>query len=188
VTGIAVERIGGVGDQIDNADALRGFQAVENRVVEMLTLLRGSHRLDNPSRYSAALQPFFAYLDRCTAPADRLLVTREYPDVLVLAGRRFAGDGIVIGGGYSSVDRQDVTVERIERDPALFTLHMGDDEAFSERYPLIDRYVREAYEPMAEVQVPGVDNVRGLVVRNRRPAGTDAVTGWPCFAAGTALK
>jgi hypothetical protein len=182
VTAIAVERVGAVRDQIDNADAGRGFRAVEARAAEVLTLLRASHRADTPSRYAVALLPFFAYLDRCSAPTDRLIVTSEYPDVLVLAGRRFAGDGVVFGVWYSSVERQDDTLEQIKRDPALFTLHMGDYESFTERYPLIDGFVREAYEPMAEVPVPEADNVRIVRLRDRQVVGTDADTGWPCFS------
>jgi hypothetical protein len=182
VTGVAVERVGGVPDQIDNAEAARGLRAMRERTDEVLTLLRSSHRSDTPSRYAVALLPFFAYLDRCTAPTDRLIVTSEYPDVLVLAGRRFAGDGVVFGVWYSSVERQDVTLERVRRDPALFTLHMGDYATFSERYALIDGYIREAYAPMAEVPVPGADTVRILVLRDRPSVGTDAQTGWPCFA------
>jgi hypothetical protein len=111
-----------------------------------------------------------------------VIVTSEYPDVLVLAGRRFAGDGVVFGVWYSSVERQDDTLEQIKRDPALFTLHMGDYESFTERYPLIDGFVREAYEPMAEVPVPEADNVRIVRLRDRQVVGTDADTGWPCFS------
>ena len=32
--------------------------------------------------------PFMSYLDRCTLPSERLIVTGEFPEVLVIAGRR----------------------------------------------------------------------------------------------------
>ena len=53
-----------------------------------------------------ALATFFEYLDRCTSEADRLIVTGEAPEILVAAGRPFAGDGVVFGAWYSSSARR----------------------------------------------------------------------------------
>jgi hypothetical protein len=40
-------------------------------------------------------------------------VTGEFPDVIVPVGHGFAGDEVVFGAWYSSVIRQDRTLERL---------------------------------------------------------------------------
>ena len=181
VSGVAVSHISAVADQFDNAMISRGLSGVRIRTTEVVELLRSSHRADTPSRYSTALAPFFDYLGRCSSRTDRLIVTGEFPDVLVLAGRRFAGDGVVFGAWYSSSTHQDRTLEQIDKDPALFTLHMGDYATFQERFSLIDQYLNRSYDDMAEIAVPEAGSIRILKLRNRRPVGLDASTGWPCF-------
>ncbi|NOT24872.1 MAG: hypothetical protein HOP16_02110 [Acidobacteria bacterium] len=181
VSGAAVSQISVVADQYDNAMISRGLSGIRIRTSEVIELLRRSHRGDTPSRYSAALAPFFDYLDRCSSQSDRLIVTGEFPDVLVLAGRRFAGDGVVFGAWYSSSVHQDRTLAQIEEDPALFALHMGDYSTFQERFNLIDQYLNREYDEMAEVAVPEAGTIRILKLRRRAPVGTDAATGWPCF-------
>ena len=131
--------------------------------------------------YSTALLPFFAYLDRCTSRSDRLIVTSEFPDVLVLAGRRFAGEGVVFGAWYTSWAHQGRTLRRLRAQPALFALHMGDYATFRERFDLVDRYLNVEYEPMADIPVEGAGVVRILVLRARPTAGVDSETGWRCF-------
>jgi hypothetical protein len=181
VTGIAVSQISAVADQYDNAMISRGLSGVRIRSTEVVELLGSSHRADTPSRYSTALAPFFEYLDRCSSRTDRLIVTGEFPDVLVLAGRRFAGDGVVFGAWYSSSTHQDRTLEQIDKDPPLFALHMGDYSTFQERFSLIDQYLNRGYDDMAEIAVPEAGSIRIVKLRNRTPVGLDASTGWPCF-------
>ena len=182
VSGMAVSQISRVPEQYDNSAVGRGVAGVRVRAAELSAWLRGSHRQDNSSRYAAALLPFFTYLDRCTSRSDRLIVTGEFPDILVLAGRRFAGDGVVFGAWYSSSTRQDRTLERLRADPALFALHMGDYTTFRERFSLIDRYLNLEYAPMAEIPVVEGGVIRILTLQSRPTAGVDAATGWPCFS------
>jgi len=181
-SGIAVSQIGRLSDQYDNAAIRLGARGVMARATEVATLLRGSHREDTPSRYSVALRPFFAYLDRCSSRADRLIVTGEFPDIVVLAGRRFAGDGVVFGAWYSSSTHQDRTLERLRADPALFALHMGDYATFRERFSLIDRYLSQEYTPMAEIPVVEGGVIQIVALRGRPSVGIDRETGWSCFA------
>jgi len=124
--------------------------------------------------------PFFSYLDRCTSQSDQLIVTGDFPEVPVLAGRGFAGDGVVFGSWYASVDHQDRTVVELRARPPLFVAYL-DAAAFRSRFPLVEEFVREQYGPMTEVPVEGAGTVPILVHRARVTAATDAVTGWPCF-------
>ena len=98
--------------------------------------------------------PFFAYLDRCTSTRDRIIVTGEFPDLVVLSGRAFASDGAVFGAWYSSATRQDRTLARLRERPALFVLLM-DARAFRTRFPPIAAYIDDAYDAMTEVPVEG---------------------------------
>jgi len=178
----AIRQVSDMRERIDLTGVGDGAQGIRARAAAVFQLLRSSHRegLAPPSRYSEALLPFFAYLDRCSSRSDRLIVTGEFPDVLVLARRGFASDGVVFGAWYSSATHQDRTLERLRARPALFVLLM-DTAAFRGRFPLIASYVAEEYEPMAAVPVAGAETVPILVYRNRAPVRTDANTGWPCF-------
>jgi hypothetical protein len=132
-----------------------------------------------PSRVAAALVPFFAYLDRCSSDADRLIVTGEYPDIVVLAGRGFAGDGVVFGAWYSSAANQGQTLRRLRRRPALFVIVL-DEAGFRRRFPVIAEYVGGEYGAFATIHEPGVEVP--ILVHERRAANrVDRTTGWPCF-------
>jgi hypothetical protein len=125
--------------------------------------------------------PFISYLDRCSSASDRLLVTGEFPEILVIAGRGFAGDGVVFGSWYASATNQGRTVQRLETSPPLFVLHAGDYDGFRSRFGLVDDFVKGAYETFTEVPVEGAGSVRILVNRNRPAVRTDPTTGWQCY-------
>ena len=181
VTGVAAARVAGFAGQYEDSGIPQGLAGIRGHAAEVSQLLRSPHRQDVPSRYSLALRPFFDYIDRCTSSSDRLIVTGEFPDVLVLAGRRFAGDGIVFGSWYSSITHQDRTIARLQADPALFVLHMGDYDSFRTKYGQVDAYVTSNYRPMAEVPVDEGGTIQILVEQSRESTGVDGPTGWPCF-------
>jgi hypothetical protein len=182
ITVTAVTTIAETGERLALTGVGDGVQGVRSRAAAVSQLLAGPHRqaLAPSSRQAEALMPFFAYLDRCTSPDDRLIVTGESPDVVVLSGRRFASDGAVFGAWYSSATHQDRTLARLRIQPALFVLRM-DAPAFRARFPSIDAYIRDAYEPLAEVPVDGAETVPILVLQDRSADGVDQATGWPCF-------
>jgi hypothetical protein len=181
VTALATGRVAGLAEQYDISGLNRGLGGVRAQAQEVAARLRSPHAADAPSRYAVALRPFFVYLDRCTSPSDRIIVTGDFPDVPVVAGRRFAGDGVVFGSTYASSRYQDHTMRRLRADPALFVLHMGAYDTFRERFSVIDAYVNEEYTQMADVDVEEGGTVRILVHRARRAPGSDPGTGWPCF-------
>ncbi|NOT24870.1 MAG: hypothetical protein HOP16_02100 [Acidobacteria bacterium] len=181
VSALAVWQMSSVREMAAASGLGSSFEAVERRATEVRALLKRSHRDAAPSRYSQAMNPFFQYLDRCTSVADRLVVTGEFPDVEVAAGRRFASDGVVFGSWYSSQRYQDRTVQRLRARPPLFAIHMSNYQRFQERYTLVDQYLNDGYEQITEIPVDGARPVRILVDRSRTSVGTDSETGWPCF-------
>jgi hypothetical protein len=182
VTTAAVAAIAALPERIDYTGIRDGTQGVRNRAAAVAGLLAQSHRqtIAPPSRVSAGLMPFFAYLDRCTSPADQLIVTGDFADILVLGGRGFAGDGVTFGVWYSSVVHQAWTVADMKRRPALLTVLIGEKE-FQARYPRVADYIAHEYEPMAGIEIEEVGRVQVLSHRRRAASGLDAETGWPCF-------
>jgi hypothetical protein len=180
---VAIARIADVAGLYDETDIGRGPVRAAEHAREVSRLLGSRHRqnLSPPSRVSRALMPFVSYLDRCTSVSDRLIVTGEFPEVLVIAGRAFAGDGVVFGSWYASVTHQERTVMRLHVRPPLFVVHAGDYDGFRGRFGSVDAFVNGAYERFAEVPVEGTSSVRILVYSERVAARSDPETGWPCY-------
>lgn len=182
VSSAAISYVAELPERIDDTGIRDGVDGVRARFLAVSRLLGQRHRQDlaPPSRVAGALMPFFEYLDRCTSESDRLIVTGEFPDVIVLSGRRFASDGAVFGAWYSSARNQARTVERMRTRPPLFALYM-DVAAFRSRLPLVAQYLDAEHAPMADILVEGADSIPILVQRTRVPVRTDPQTGWPCF-------
>jgi hypothetical protein len=182
VTATAVAAIAALPERMDYTGMREGVQGIRARAVAVARLLDSSHRqtLAPPSRVSGALMPFFSYLDRCTSPADQLVVSGDYADVLVLANRGFASDGVTFGVWYSSVAHQASTIADMRSRPALFTV-LVDEEPFETRYKQVADYIAQEYRPIGDVAVEGASGVRILADRHRVAKGVDRETGWPCF-------
>jgi hypothetical protein len=179
--------IADVRQQLERSGISNGIDAVSTRYVDMSNLLAHSHRQDiSPSsRYAEGLMPFFAYLDRCTSRADRIVLTSLMPEVLVLAERGFGGGTLAFIGSYQSQEEQAQarTIERLRAQPALFALTIDNYESFRHRFARIDAYLTREYERMVDIPVEGTGppGVRVLVKRDRPVARIDPDTGWRCF-------
>jgi hypothetical protein len=182
VTTTAVAAMAALPERMDYTGVREGVQGVRARAIAVGRLLASPHRqvLAPPSRISVALMPFFRYLDRCTSSAEQLVVTGDYADVLVLANRGFASDGVTFGVWYSSVAHQAETVADMEARPALFTLLIDEDELRT-RYKQVADYIARDYLPLADIAVEGSAPVRILLHGRRTAARVDSETGWPCF-------
>jgi len=182
VTTTAVAAIAALPERMDYTGMREGARGVRARAVAVAHLLASPHRqtVAPPSRISGGLMPFFSYVDRCTSPADQLLVTGDYADVLVLAKRGFASDGVTFGVWYSSVAHQMSTIEEMRLRPALLTV-LVDAKPFETRYRYVADYIAQEYKPIADIAVEETSGVRILVDRSRVAKGVDRETGWPCF-------
>lgn len=183
VTVAAIAIVGNVREQVARTGVTRGREAVSARL-SALGRLWGPHRDAGftPSSVSQALLPFFAYLQRCTSPEDRLMMTWLYPDVFVMAERGFAGGHLAfLDGFYSSAADQHRTVARLRRESVPFVLMVaGREDGFRASFPLLSEYIDSRYRPVAEVPVE-TTGVR-VLAEQERPAGRlDSQTGWPCF-------
>lgn len=179
---LAIGHVGEFRDRWGRTGIPEGATEVRARAAWVWQLLTGPHRqaVSPPSHISTAMMPFFSFVDRCSAPEERVLVTGEFPDIVVLAGRRFASDGVVMGAWYSSVRHQQETLDSIRTRQPLFVISL-DPAAFTNRYPEIAAHIDREYRTMGTLDVQGGGTVQILVNGNRRPQGTDVETGWPCY-------
>ena len=190
-TAVAIWRVGDVTDKLDEVgafeDDLEHVQQHTAAVVSALTNPEVDAR-KLPSRVSAGLVPFLRYVNRCTAPTDRLLVSGPYPDVFVLSRRGFAGGHIAfLEGFYRSDADQELTLKRLQRESVPFVvLPLDEQDAFARSFPKVLAHVTAAYDLLADIPVDGLKGVRILVDRGRTSAAIDSETGWPCFTAKVA--
>ncbi|HEY1307155.1 MAG TPA: hypothetical protein VGF24_26550 [Vicinamibacterales bacterium] len=183
----AVVVVADVRNELNTAGILNRRGAMRDRIAELRVRLskpmpEGNHI---PSRNSEALMPFYAYVDRCSAPTDRLVMTGLSPDVFVLANRGFAGGQMAFRPSfYTSPTDQQRALTRLRAQSVPFVIVALDEEAdFLRTMPAIASYFGEHYDKLALVPVPDTRGLQLYVERGRHPAGIDEATGWPCFVA-----
>jgi hypothetical protein len=134
-----------------------------------------------PSHAVTKLQPFFQYLDRCTAPTDRLFVAGFMPEVPYYAARPFGGgQSTFVSGYYGSAENQHLVIERLHAHRVPFVL-MPASEAndFADGFPDVATYLRGRYVHMANVEVD--DDHIEIQIDGTLTGPPDAETGWPCL-------
>lgn len=136
-----------------------------------------------PSRPSASLRPFYAYLDRCTTTEHRLLVGGFLVEVPFLAQRRFAGGQRYFGGSYGFDDEAErQALNRLAGQVVPFALITSDYlQKFEVAFPAISAHLRSRYATLTNVRVTDDLDVHIFVDRSLTPSGRDPETGWPCF-------
>jgi hypothetical protein len=182
----AVSVISDVPGELNRAGILNRSGAMTERIADLSTRLRktmpaGSHV---PSRNSEALLPFYAYVERCSSPRDRLVMTGLQPDVFVLANRGFAGGQMAYRPSfYASENDQKKAIARMQGQSVPFVIVALEEESgFRGALPLVAAYVDSHYEPLALIPVPDTRGLQLFVEKGRRSAGLDEATGWPCFS------
>ena len=186
LTARAVSVVGDVPGELNRAGILNRSGAMTERIADLRTRLRktmpaGSHV---PSRNSEALLPFYAYIERCSSPRDRLVMTGLQPDVFVLANRGFAGGQMAYRPSfYASEKDQRNAIARMRAQSVPFVIVALEEESgFRGALPLVAAYVDAHYEPLAMIPVPDTRGLQIYIERGRDAASIDAATGWPCFA------
>jgi hypothetical protein len=186
VTARAVSVIGDVPGELNRAGILNRPGAMTDRIDDLnerlhKTMPQGSHI---PSRNSEALLPFYGYVERCTSPDDRLVMTGLSPDVFVLANRGFAGGQMAYRPAFYASDAdQRRAIARMQSQSVPFVIvALEEERGFRGSLPLVAAYVDSHYEPLALIAVPDTRGLQLYVERGRHAVGTDSATGWPCYA------
>jgi hypothetical protein len=135
-----------------------------------------------PSRNALALQRFFPFVRRCTAPSDRIVMTGLSPDVFVLAERGFGGGQMAFRPNfYAGAEDQRVALKRLAAESVPYFVLALEEERDFRSIEIVAAYLDEHYAPMAMIPVPETRGLQVFVSRARPPVRTDAETGWPCF-------
>jgi hypothetical protein len=179
----SVLAVGSTHDEIDRAGLLGHRQEIPQRFVERTADLH-SRFVDYqiPTRAARSLVPFFKYVDRCTAPTDRLLVGGFLVEVPFYAQRLFAGGQEYFGAYFGSEANERFAYAHIQQERVPFAILPSDDlDEFNSRFPLVAGYVHARFVPLTDVQVSDDQIIHILVDRDLHAAGRDGETGWPCF-------
>jgi hypothetical protein len=126
-----------------------------------------------------------AFVNACTAPTDRVLVSLYLPQVLALARRGFAGGHADLRPGFFEDEpAQRLTVERLRRQSVpLILLDSGEAlDTFRESYPILSAYIDRTYRPAATHVFDGRFGLTLFTRRDLTPASVWEPLGWPCFA------
>lgn len=181
----AVTVMADVPGELNRAGVLNRAGAMSDRIDDLSARLRktrpqGSHV---PSRNSEALLPFFQYLDRCSSPRDRIVMTGLSPDVFVLANRGFAGGQMAFRPAfYDTPADQRKAIARMQSESVPFVIvNLEEESGFRGALPLVAAYVDEHYAPLTLVPVSDTRGLQIFVEKGRRAQSLDAATGWPCF-------
>jgi hypothetical protein len=126
------------------------------------------------------------YVRQCTAPADRVLVVADAPEILAMAGRPFAGGHPTFRPGFYTLQRdQQQTIARLRGQSVPIVLL---DEAhsysshFVPQFRLVHEHVMTHYERAGELPAPAGAPVQVFALRGRAASGHYRTTGLPCFS------
>lgn len=184
VIAAAAAKIGNLPETLKRAELVRLPPRPQARWDTVVTELRDRYaERQMPSDLSFALVPFYRYLDACTPPEARILVTGFAPEVAYYARRGFAGGHPSLYRGYYSSDRdQREIVERLERELVLFVVASPEGvEQFASSFPLVNAFVSAHFVPLSDFAVDGVSvPARVYVHRGFASAQQFEGTAWPC--------
>ena len=135
---------------------------------------------------STGLRALTRYVNRCTAPTDRLLVLGYQPEVFFYADRRIAGGNVVFHANQGAAPaEQELIVRRLRNQRVPVAILPVDQASEIERvYPLVKEYLDGRYELAKESGFGEGRLIRVLVDRNVAPLRTDPELELPCFSDG----
>ncbi len=129
---------------------------------------------------SENLRQIVRYVDACTEPEDRLLVTWYAPEIYFASNRRFAGNQWVYVDYHNSVEQQQEVLRLLGQQSVPLVFERQNDSPFAGFWPLLTDHIEREYHMV------GIFG-DALVYADRRKETfrADAVTGLPCFTPAT---
>lgn len=184
VTALSTASVGYVWDQLGTAGFRQGWRVAADR-----SLLLWKQLSTLPMAAIDELSPegpldISQYINRCTAPSDRVVTMTYQPELLPFAGRLFGAGRLNILPDFALDSRQEqslVSRWRAQSVPLAFVEFEEFWSPDSTGVPIVRAYLHEHY---AEVGVMPVGDDRVLHVfaeRARKPAGTFGPHALPCF-------
>ncbi|MEQ1761019.1 MAG: hypothetical protein ABL986_22155 [Vicinamibacterales bacterium] len=169
---------------IENAKVLEGVESMRSQMGLITERLQHTWPLD---LWAPATRSDFAlarYIQACTAPGDRVLVTEFRPQILGLAQRGFAGGHVELrGGGFFATPReQELTVQRWRRQHVPIVIGPTAEQYpdWAESLPLVARYLTTEYRSLGEKNVDGFEFLL-FERRDEQAARVYEPLAFPCF-------
>lgn len=121
------------------------------------------------------------YLNRCTRPSQRLLLTWFAPEYYYFSRRAFGGGlGLLYPGrAFVTARDQELMVSRMrERDVPIVLINESRDRVSG--YPLLDTYLQQQYEAAGRFTIRDDSEITVAVRRDLRATGSYGAYRWPC--------
>jgi hypothetical protein len=170
---------------LENSRLTEGVESTRGRVGDVTDRLQHTWPLTREyaeGRHGAV--KLALYLQECTAPTDRILVTAMMPQVVGLARRPFAGGHTDLRAGFfGTVDDQTLTIERLQRQsvPIIIGPPSSERRDYESNLPLIAAYFDREYTNLGDKDL-GDGMVVSLMVRHGiRSVRTWEPLSFPCF-------
>ncbi len=165
---------------LENGRLLQGVEAMTSGVQAVTDRLQHTWPLDGWATGDRADFRLARYLQSCTAPTDRVLVTEFRSQILGLAQRGFAGGHVDLRGGgfFGTESEQMLTVERWRNQsvPVVIGPTLEDFPDWEESLPIVARYLAREYHNRGEYELEGFkfllfERRDAPVVRRYEPLG-----------------
>ena len=133
---------------------------------------------------STGLRALTRYINRCTAPTDRLLVLGYQPEMFFYADRRIGGGNAVFHANAGAAPRQqDIIVERLQRERVpVVVLPVDQVREIESVYPILKQYIDSRYRLAKEDGFGEGRPLRVLVDSQATASHSDPELGLPCFS------
>ena len=186
-TMMALATTGSVWHELDTTGLGDSVKKIGRRLAAVTTELRAlPPPVSSPAGAPADPEPNAAeYVRLCTAPADRVLVVADAPEILAIAGRSFAGGQPTFRPGFYTLESdQQLTLARMRRESVPVVL-LDDERSYNShfvpQFRLIHDHVMASYERAGVLPAPAGPPVQVFTLRGRAAAGHYRMTGLPCF-------
>ncbi|HVG55474.1 MAG TPA: hypothetical protein VM846_13640, partial [Vicinamibacterales bacterium] len=156
---------------------------VSRRLAGAIQSLRGDPLDHYAPPGSSGLPALTRYVNRCTAPDDRLVVLGYQPEIYFYADRRIGAGNVAFHANLGAAPEQQTTiVSRLrQQNVPVVILPVNEVREVEQSYPIVKRYIDERYELAQESGFGGGRPFRVLVDRKAAVTHTDEEMGLPCF-------
>jgi hypothetical protein len=183
-TAVSVASVGFVWNQLATAGLRHSWRATVHRSQQLLADLSTlpTAAIDQPSPEGPL--DISQYLNRCTAPTDRVVLMTYQPELVPFAGRLFGAGRLSVLPNYALDSRQEQSLVSRWRGQSV-PIALVEFEEFlsphSTRFPIVRAYLHERYTDAGGMPVGSDRVLHVLAERARTPVGTFGPGGMPCF-------
>ena len=159
------------------------YGGVRNVAAHIQTLVRAGSEWPWRRFWPAgALPAVVPYLNACTAPSDRVLLTWAAPEYYFFSRRPFgAGHALFLPSGYRSDHDQELMLARLTKHRVPIVLINEDTHAeFADAYPRLDEYLSAEYRPAGRFRHNDGSTIIVAVRHDLEATGAFEPEGWPC--------